>query len=142
MEDGSKARWRGVPADDFQRGLGQEDYEFVLGFLEVLTENYGAGMNPMDSVGGLDQSRLMTNGWVSDQTEGAIEDLLPSRIIDELTRLVMTRNIPLNDLYYIIDWHGLHATGRELEELVIALQCSSKRRHQIHHESPMYEAND
>ena len=78
---------------------GQEDYEFVQGFLEVLTENYGTGMKPVDFVGAPEQSRLMINDWVSGQTEGRIKDLLPSGTIDELTKLVLT-----NAIYFDAEW--------------------------------------
>ncbi len=49
---------------------GQEDYEF----LDVLAQNYGAGPRLVDFVIPPEESRITTNGWVSEQTEGRIED--------------------------------------------------------------------
>ncbi len=75
---------------------GQKDYEFLTEFLDVLAENYGAGLRILDFIREAEESRLIINGWVSDQTEGRIEDLIPEGVIDELTRLVLTNAIYFN----------------------------------------------
>ena len=75
---------------------GQEDYEFLADFLDVLAENYGAGLRLLDFVNAPEQSRLKINDWVSDETEGRIEDLIPPGVIDSLTRLVLTNAIYFN----------------------------------------------
>jgi serpin B len=75
---------------------GQKDYELPSTFLDVLAENYGAGLNILDFMNETEQSRLAINDWVSDQTEGRIEDLIPQGAIDALTRLVLTNAIYFN----------------------------------------------
>jgi serpin B len=75
---------------------GQKDYEFLSDFLDVLAENYGAGLRILDFIMETEQSRLTINDWVSDQTEGRIEDLIPQGAIDEWTRLVLTNAIYFN----------------------------------------------
>jgi serpin B len=75
---------------------GQKDYEFLPAFLDVLAENYGAGLRILDFMTETEKSRLAINDWVSDQTEGRIEDLIPPGAIDELTRLVLTNAIYFN----------------------------------------------
>jgi serpin B len=75
---------------------GQKDYEFLSNFLDVLAENYGAGLRILDFINETEQSRLTINDWVSDQTEGRIEDLIPQGAIDALTRLVLTNAIYFN----------------------------------------------
>ncbi|MFC1935986.1 serpin family protein [Chloroflexota bacterium] len=75
---------------------GQNDYEFLAEFLDVLAENYGAGLRLLDFVKAPEESRITINDWVSDQTEGRIEDLIPQGLIDELTRLVLTNAIYFN----------------------------------------------
>ncbi len=75
---------------------GQKDYEFLSDFLDVLAENYGAGLRILDFMTETEKSRLTINDWVSDQTEGRIEDLIPQGAIDELTRLVLTNAIYFN----------------------------------------------
>jgi serpin B len=75
---------------------GQKDYEFLSDFLDVLAENYGAGLRILDFITETEASRLAINQWVSDQTEGRIEDLIPQGAIDTLTRLVLTNAIYFN----------------------------------------------
>jgi len=75
---------------------GQKDYEFLSDFLDVLAENYGAGLRILDFITETEASRLAINKWVSDQTEGRIEDLIPQGAIDALTRLVLTNAIYFN----------------------------------------------
>jgi serpin B len=75
---------------------GQKDYEFLSDFLDVLAENYGAGLRILDFITETEKSRLIINDWVSDQTEGRIEDLIPQGAIDALTRLALTNAIYFN----------------------------------------------
>jgi serpin B len=75
---------------------GQKDYEFLSDFLDVLAENYGAGLRILDFITETEASRLAINQWVSDQTEGRIKDLIPQGAIDEWTRLVLTNAIYFN----------------------------------------------
>jgi len=75
---------------------GQKDYDFLPTFLDVLAENYGAGLRILDFITETEKSRLAINQWVSDQTEGRIEDLIPQGAIDALTRLVLTNAIYFN----------------------------------------------
>jgi serpin B len=75
---------------------GQKDYHFIPAFLDVLAENYGAGLRTLDFANSPEESRLIINDWVSEQTEGRIEDLIPQGMIDILTRLVLTNAIYFN----------------------------------------------
>jgi len=75
---------------------GQKDYEFLINFLDILAENYGAGLRILDFMAEPEESRVTINDWVSNQTEGRIEDLIPQGAIDELTRLVLTNAIYFN----------------------------------------------
>jgi len=75
---------------------GQKDYEFLTDFLDVLAENYGAGLRILDFITEAEKSRVIINDWVSDQTESRIEDLIPQGAIDALTRLVLTNAIYFN----------------------------------------------
>jgi len=79
----------------------QKDYEFLTDFLDVLAENYGAGLRILDFITETEKSRLTINDWVSDQTEGRIEDLIPQGAIDALTRLVLT-----NAIYFNAAWEN------------------------------------
>ena len=75
---------------------GQKDYHFLPAFLDVLAENYGAGLRILNFINAPEESRITINKRVSDQTEGRIEDLIPQGLIDILTRLVLTNAIYFN----------------------------------------------
>ena len=75
---------------------GQKDFDFLSEFLDTLAENYGAGLRVLDFVKEPEPSRITINDWVSDQTEGRIEDLIPQGVIDAMTRLVLTNAIYFN----------------------------------------------
>lgn len=68
-------------------------------FLDLLALNYGAAMRIVDFENDTEPSRLAINGWVSDQTQEKIKDLLPPGSITALTRLVLT-----NAIYFKASW--------------------------------------
>jgi len=86
---------------------GQMGYSFLPEFLDLLAQNYGAGVRLLDFTKAPEESRGTINDWVSDQTEGKIEDLIPEGAIDTLTRLVLA-----NAIYFNAAW--LHPFEREL----------------------------
>jgi len=75
---------------------GQKDYTFLTSFLDTLAENYGAGLRILDFINETEPSRIAINDWVSDETEGRIEDLIPQGAISQITRLVLTNAIYFN----------------------------------------------
>jgi serpin B len=75
---------------------GQKDYTFLSDFLDVLAKHYGAGLRILDFMAEPEKSRRTINDWVSDQTEGRIENVIPPGAIDALTRLVLTNAIYFN----------------------------------------------
>ena len=78
---------------------GQDGYHFLPDFLDVLAENYGAGMMAADFAGAPDESRVRINDWVAEETEGKVTDLLPPGAVDQSTRLVLT-----NAIYFNASW--------------------------------------
>jgi serpin B len=95
---------RGASSDEFElhvvnRIWGQVDYSFLESFLDVLAENYGAGLNLLDFVNATEQSRVAINDWVADQTRDRIKDLIAPGAITALTRLVLT-----NAVYFKAAW--------------------------------------
>jgi serpin B len=79
---------------------GRTGYSFLGEFLDVLAENYGAGLYVLDFAGAPEESRILINDWVSDQTEERIQDLIPPRAITPLTVLVLT-----NAIYFKAAWN-------------------------------------
>jgi serpin B len=98
---------------------GQDGYKFLPAFLDVLAENYGAGLRLLDFVKAPEESRLTINNWVSDQTEGKIKDLIPQGEIDPLTRLVLT-----NAIYFNAAWRLPLSKDRTADGLFYLLDGS------------------
>ena len=78
---------------------GQHGYQFLPEFLDVLAENYGAGMRAVDFAGAPDEARVRINDWVAEETAGKVEGLLPPGTIERSTRLVLT-----NAIYFNASW--------------------------------------
>lgn len=75
---------------------GQQGYQFLPAFLDLLAQNYGAGLRLLDFARAPEDSRLAINKWVSDQTENKIKDLIAQGAIVPATRLVLTNAIYFN----------------------------------------------
>jgi serpin B len=75
---------------------GQQGFKFLPDYLDVLAENYGAGLRVLDFIKNAEQSRVTINDWVSQQTEQRIKDLVPPGAINNMTRLVLTNAIYFN----------------------------------------------
>ncbi len=75
---------------------GQYDYDFRQEYLDLLAQNYGAGLRLVDYTTNPDAVRLEINRWVEEQTEDRIQDLLEEDSLDELTRLVLVNAIYMN----------------------------------------------
>ncbi len=85
---------------------GQRGYSFLPSYLDTLALNYGAGLRILDFQGAPEASRSTINDWVTQQTEGRINDLIPEGAIDSLTRLVLT-----NAVYFNAAWQSQFQKG-------------------------------
>ena len=97
-------RGQGAEEDSFKLNLvnalwGQTGYKFLPDFLDLLAENYGAGLRLLDFARAPQESRTTINDWVSEETESKIEDLLPPDAINSDTVLVLT-----NAIYFNAKW--------------------------------------
>lgn len=72
---------------------GQDGFEFEQAFLDTLAENYGAGMRLVDYDNATEAARLAINGWVEDNTNDRIKDLIPPGVLDPDTVLVLANAI-------------------------------------------------
>lgn len=77
---------------------GQKNVTFEAPFLDTLAVSYGAGVNVVD-FGDAETSRLAINGWVEDNTEKRIKDLLPKGSISGDTQAVL-----VNTVYFNASW--------------------------------------
>ena len=81
------------------RLFGQKDFTFKRPFLDVVSDQYAAPLEPVDFEGTLEKSRLKINAWVDDQTRSKIRDLIGPADLDRSTRLVL-----VNALYFRAAW--------------------------------------
>jgi serpin B len=77
----------------------QTGWDFRISYLDKLSRYYGAGVNLLDFATNPENSRLVINTWVGDQTNQKILDLLPPGSITDMTRLVLT-----NAVYFFGSW--------------------------------------
>ncbi len=75
-------------------------YPFLASYLDVIAENYDAGVRVTDFVGDPDGSRQIINQWVEDQTHSKITELLPPGSISNDTSVVLT-----NAIYFKVSWY-------------------------------------
>ena len=75
---------------------GQRDFPFLTEYLDLLARNYGAGLRVVDFQSAPEESRVIINEWVEQQTENRIQDLIPEGAINEITRLVLTNAVYFN----------------------------------------------
>ena len=77
----------------------QSGWDFRVAYLDFLSRYYGAGVNLLDFASQPEQSRVIINTWVADQTNQKIVDLIPQGEITQVTALVLT-----DAIYFLADW--------------------------------------
>jgi len=85
----------------------QKGYAFLPDYLSLTTEFYGSEIVPVDFKGDTENARQKINGWVEDETNDRIKDLIPEGMLDPLTRLVLA-----NAIYFKGDWANQFKPGR------------------------------
>lgn len=79
--------------------FAQQGMALVPGFLDVLAEEYGAGVRLLDFAAQPEPSRKAINGWIDTNTEHLIPELLKEGTITADTRLTL-----VNTLYFNAAW--------------------------------------
>jgi serpin B len=78
---------------------GEKNWHFLPEYLDLLAENYGAGLRLVDFEGDPDNTTSQINEWISDQTKKRIQNIIPAGVIDADTRLVL-----VNAIYFKALW--------------------------------------
>jgi serpin B len=89
---------------------GQRGYEFLPDFLKATRMHYGAEIQEVDFVRATEAARRTINAWVERQTADKIKDLVPERVLDADTRLVLT-----NAIYFKGTWARVFPKARTAE---------------------------
>jgi len=77
----------------------EQTYPFLPEYLSTADQHYDAKTSNLDFVGHPEESRVIINDWVEEQTEDLIQDLIPPGVINPDTRLVIT-----NAIYFKGTW--------------------------------------
>lgn len=80
---------------------GQSGYPFRSTYLDLLAQNFGAGIHQVDFINAAEKSRVTINDWVAQETQQKILDLIPEGAIDMMTRMVLT-----NAIYFKAAWRN------------------------------------
>ncbi len=95
----AERREQGYRLSVANRLWGQQGFHFLPEFQAITRERYGAELAPVDFARHAEDARLQINGWVEEQTQGKIRDLIAPGVLDAMTRLVLT-----NAIYFKGDW--------------------------------------
>jgi serpin B len=92
-------RGRGYQLYLANRLFGEETTAFSAPFLAATSSSYRAPLQPVDYRTDPEAARDLVNGWVSDNTQGAIGELVPAGTFDANTRLALA-----NAIYFQSSW--------------------------------------
>lgn len=100
----SNAQANNVPGQGFHLNIanaiwGQDSFPFLPAYLDLLAQDYGAGLHLADFIHAAEPARQVINAWVEQQTQGKITNLFPQGSIDDSTRLVLA-----NAIYFKAAW--------------------------------------
>jgi serpin B len=71
----------------------QKGYQFLDEFFRIVQQSYQADLKQVDFSSAAESARQVINTWVEQQTNEKIKDLLPPKVLNALTRLVLVNAI-------------------------------------------------
>ena len=71
----------------------QKGYQFLDEFFRIVQQSYQADLKQVDFSSAAESARQAINTWVEQQTNEKIKDLLPPKVLNALTRLVLVNAI-------------------------------------------------
>lgn len=99
----------------------QKDFHFEQVFLDKLMANYAAGLALVD-FNKPDEARDLINHWVEVRTNEKIKELIPTGMLNEMTRLVLT-----NAVYFKGAWTNRFAPARNTQEEFTSLNGAKSK---------------
>lgn len=81
------------------RLFAQRGFDFGQPYLDRIASSYGAGIGVVDYARAAEDARRTINGWVADQTKTRIPELVPTGVLNELTRFAL-----VNAIYLKAQW--------------------------------------
>ena len=89
---------KGIRLNLANRLWGHEGYEFLPEFLAVTRKQYAAELARLNFAQ-TEDARQTINGWVEDQTEDKITELLPSGVLSAETKIVLTNAVHFHGIW-------------------------------------------
>jgi serpin B len=89
----------------------QKGYPLLTEYVSTVEKYYGGKVSDLDFARETENSRLIINHWVEEQTNNRIKDLIPPGVLNQLTRLVLT-----NAIYFKGRWENQFPQGNTREE--------------------------
>jgi len=126
---------RGSDAGPFRLNVvnatwGQTGYPFLPSYIDVLGLHYGAAMYLLDFARDPEGSRAVINGWVEEQTEDRIRELIPMGLITPITTLVLTNaiyfNAAWNQPFEVADTNDLPFTRLDGSTVTVPMMFQNK----------------
>ncbi len=71
----------------------QEDYSFLEDYMSRVEKYYGGKAANVDFIKETEKSRQTINSFIEEQTNNKIKDLIPTGLLDAMTRLVLTNAV-------------------------------------------------
>jgi len=99
----------------------QKDFHFEQAFLDKLMANYAAGLALVD-FNKPDEARDLINHWVEVRTNEKIKELIPTGMLNEMTRLVLT-----NAVYFKGAWTNRFDPARNTQEEFTSLDGAKSK---------------
>jgi serpin B len=90
---------------------GEQTYPFSRSYNTQIDRYYGAGLQLTDFINAPEQVRGQINGWVAEQTEDRIQNIVPEGVITPITRLVLA-----NAIYFYGGWQSKFMPNSTLDE--------------------------
>lgn len=81
--------------------FAQRGFALETPYIEALGERFGAGLRLVDYINAAEAARAAINGWVKEQTEQRIPELLAKDTVNDLTRLVLVNAIYLKAAWQV-----------------------------------------
>jgi len=107
----------------------QQGSTFLDGFLTIIKNDYGGGLNEVDFKGATETARLTINRWVAQKTQDKITDLLQAGAVRSNTRLVLT-----NAIYFKGDWQTQFDKAQTKDEDFHASSAQTTKAPLMHRE--------
>jgi serpin B len=89
----------------------QKGYPLLTEYVSTVKKYYGGKVTDLDFARKTENSRLIINHWVEEQTNNRIIDLIPPGVLNQLTRLVLT-----NAIYFKGKWENQFLKENTKEE--------------------------